>query len=580
MLSSPLVLDHEADTPNRTERDAALRDSRTSLRVYFACAILAVLTSLLLLAALEAVCWNANRSVPDGAKPFLIDPKGFLNARRGVRQAVRGMHWSHLDPHLGHAHGEYAYEALDCQGTIPGFAISRTSDSEGALRIVALGGSTTDPSTGDNWPVFLHKIIDSRGIDAIVYNGGVAAYSTNQEALKLIRDVLPLEPDIVLSLSGINDMGFLHSMHLHPMVHPFQSRILEAVVHGKPHLLLPNTLEALRRRREESAPRGSRLSGVNYGPKLYTTPADQWERNVRLMHAVAGEFGIDYVSFLQPTLGIGEYVRSPEDDALWKRIEELMSTSYADQMSEFYSEALPRAAAIPYVADLSNVFAGKSGMYRDARHPNTEGQRVIAEAIVRELNARGIIDRGAVEERERLAREDRMASLSARPMHQGVELIRNGSFERWADAVPLHWTVIGGAAAVSTNSTEGENAVRLEVPSAADESGSRLNQYFRHDSVRAGRTLHIAADARADDTHCLGFGVYAIVDGEARLISRDAKGASGWINHPGLRCWTTLLFDAPIPRGVDRDSVRLVVMLRKRATKPAFVDNISVVVSD
>ena len=47
---------------------------------------------------------------------------------------------------------------------------------------------------------------------------------------------------------------------------------------------------------------------------------------------------------------------------------------------------------VSYAIDLSNALAGSSGLYRDARHQNRKGVQALAETILEELEARGIID--------------------------------------------------------------------------------------------------------------------------------------------------------------------------------------------
>ncbi len=96
---------------------------------------------------------------------------------------------------------------------IEGFELYGDADNPNALKIVALGGSTTESTLHyiKGWVQYFTEYLRQNNISAVVYCGGVCAYTSSQELLKLIRDVIPLKPDIVLSYSGNNDL------HLFPM---------------------------------------------------------------------------------------------------------------------------------------------------------------------------------------------------------------------------------------------------------------------------------------------------------------------------------------------------------------------------
>jgi hypothetical protein len=67
----------------------------------------------------------------------------------------------------------------------------------------------------------LSKLLTADGYSGTIVNGGTGGYSSNQELIKLIRDGLEFKPDIVISYSGINDMGKYNELP-YPMVHPYQ----------------------------------------------------------------------------------------------------------------------------------------------------------------------------------------------------------------------------------------------------------------------------------------------------------------------------------------------------------------------
>lgn len=165
-------------------------------------------------------------------KPFLFDREAWARHFPSYQQNWgKDLVVSYLDPQLGFAPNPNAHPLL--HGTA-GFVSYRMGDHVDPLpRIVALGGSTTDPLTGvflgdsdvapddpANWPRQFAAILESRHREAEVLNGGVAGYSSNQELFKFIRDALPLRPRLVICLNGVNEMGFIHSVPNHPMIHP------------------------------------------------------------------------------------------------------------------------------------------------------------------------------------------------------------------------------------------------------------------------------------------------------------------------------------------------------------------------
>lgn len=323
----------------------------------------------------------------DTYRPFL---------KRGAIQEAEGLldtrdSFSYLDPHLSHAHNPAAIERQG-YATAPGFAVFGAIDAPDALTVVALGGSTTDPLTGTSWPLFLADRLAEAGYTARVLNGGVAGYSSNQELLKLIRDVLPLEPDLVLSLNGVNDLGFMHSTTNHPMVHPYQKRVLAAVSGSAQPAspLLPNAVSAV-----ASLFQDSPEIGLHLGTVVRRADFEQWFSNARAMRAVAAEFEIPYVCFLQPILGAGDYDMAPAEEAMLERTVDQHAhyRDYLGDVQAFYAGARERAAGVPYIVDFTDAFDGHAGMYRDSRHQTEAGSRHLADAVFTHCEAMGLFGR-------------------------------------------------------------------------------------------------------------------------------------------------------------------------------------------
>ncbi len=297
---------------------------------------------------------------------------------------------SYLDPHLSHSHNPTHMVDAGME-YIPGFSIFGEKDNPDAFTIIALGGSTTDPLGGKSWPQFLAERLLAEGYSVRVLNGGVAAYTSNQEFLKLIRDALPLEPDLIISLNGVNDLGYMHSVLEHPMVHPYQERVLRSISDSAQPTspILPNAVGAAL-----MLFRGPPAIGVNLGTTVKRRDYEQWFGNVRMMHAVSSEFGIPYLCFLQPILGVGEYHIVQEEQAMLdKTIRQLASQrDYLDDVEKFYTGARASAEGTPYIIDFVDIFAGKQEMYGDSRHPNYTGRKLLGNSIFEFCRAHGLLE--------------------------------------------------------------------------------------------------------------------------------------------------------------------------------------------
>lgn len=359
------------------------RGGRSRLRTIMGYAVaLVVLAGVFI--GVEGAAALMNRAAGEGVWPVLFDVKEFLRARGTVEQVGRTQTLGYVDPHLGYGHEHAVLERLG-DAMLPGFVIYGDTSDASAMRIVALGGSTTDPTDKENWPRKLHGLLKQRGTPNVVFNGGVSGYSSNQELLKLLRDVLPLKPDVVISLSGINDAGFTHSLPGHPMVNPYQERMLMELTAQRSPILMPNTMRAWQRWRMERSSKAYRIGGVNYGPRVETMDGEQWARNVRLMHTICRENGVRFVCGLQPVLGVGEYTASTREAELLAEAGGMFGGLYREKLSAFYAQARAAAEPLDYVVDLVDLYAPHGEMYRDARHPNAQGYSLIAEAFVQEL---------------------------------------------------------------------------------------------------------------------------------------------------------------------------------------------------
>lgn len=318
---------------------------------------------------------------------------------------------SFLDPLLGYAHSDCDRHGIT---QIPSFVPYGPADAN--LKVVTLGGSTTDPIImgdkeeigGENWPKLFSELCAQQNKPCQVFNGGAGAFASSQELLKLIRDVRPLNPDVVISLNGINEHYFFDAPAAqYPYVSTYQQYFFRTIASTGTiaryndtrfpendryqgsvfNRMLPNTRQVLLTLRQQAG--GATQDAPSDGPVNFGTPAamqpwEIWDNNVQLMHAVSQQMGAEYYVFLQPTMGIGNYDYSSEKDA---DLRALKNERYYEQMTLLYGEMRQRCAQLDYCFDISGAFDGKSDLYSDPRHPNAQGNQIQAEAIYQQVFA-------------------------------------------------------------------------------------------------------------------------------------------------------------------------------------------------
>lgn len=163
------------------------------------------------------------------------------------------------------------------------------ADKDGRFRIVALGESTTFGSTihpGDRpWPELLQEAIASRlDCDAPVevVNAGIPGWTIRNNNARLQSDILPLEPDMILSYHGYNGFAYLMS-ELPAMTAEAAPRAPE-----RPSQLLRRVETALllrRFRRRYEAARAAHTPDISPAELLRTPSADAYRTLARFARA-------------------------------------------------------------------------------------------------------------------------------------------------------------------------------------------------------------------------------------------------------------------------------------------------------
>lgn len=358
--------------------------------------MIGVLLTLIALLCVETLAFIALKS--KGYSPNFFVNRDFKNKQMKDRPFPFSAPITSIDPHLGYAHDLRVVKSRLKKSNVrllPGFIQYYNPDKDiaEAFKIVTLGGSTTDGMLVDwSWPEYLFKILDEKGFNVTIYNGGVAGYYSSQEMFKLIRDVLPLNANLIICYNGINDLGYLGHCPDHPYVHPYQRKLCNYLTRGSESNspLLPSTFTVGRKALRKLFSVFKTKRDVSYGSPMKCTPSKHWFVNVNIMHAVSQRFGIDYICFLQPTLGIGKH--EPTADELENlRIYVEQKPKYLERAISFYIVARKKCEDAEFCIDLTDCFEGQSGVYRDATHQTKMGRSLLAQAISTQLINRGLL---------------------------------------------------------------------------------------------------------------------------------------------------------------------------------------------
>jgi len=241
------------------------------------------------------------------------------------------------------------YEKTSAQ--YPGFVVYG-NENTAKKRIVVLGGSTTDHGTYENliksWPEYLYE----KCKDVVIYNGGMAGYDSTRECLKLLRDVAQLRPDLIISYSGVNDLG-------------------QPKKEGYPFT------------------RTSVARSINvqcFGVKNDVSPDEYWIELGRYMNALAEVMGSRFLRILQPCLLTkAEAARTSNEEILYAtgNPKRRFFTDYG----KLQANVKETISQYDWLYDMTDAFDEVyENIYRGYSHVNNVGNQIIADRIFEIIN--------------------------------------------------------------------------------------------------------------------------------------------------------------------------------------------------
>lgn len=239
-------------------------------------------------------------------------------------------------------------------------------DGPADLTLMTMGNSTS-LLPGSPWSIELGEMLTSPDRLVELWHGAGKGATSSQELMRVLRDGPAIEPDIIISLSGICDIGYLLNEPEQPFNHKYARKVLEFA------------LEA-----------GLVTRELMYGPPDTLSPAQVWCRNQRFARVLAEEMEITLITLLQPVQGYGNYPQTDAEKEFYgskaRAVLKGADKTYGECVQDFYTEVKSIMAARPdayaHVVDFTGVFDNCPGAYRDHRHQSPLGVTHLAKSIL------------------------------------------------------------------------------------------------------------------------------------------------------------------------------------------------------
>ena len=258
--------------------------------------------------------------------------------------------------------------------------------------ILTLGGSTTsgfyfEQSNGQTYPKILAELAKEK---YFILNGGVEGYSSLQELYKIIKDGPRIKNlDIIISLNGINELkDYQGPDYLKSNYYPFMTEIQNEMnsrqvwINQRTSIIykfFPNISSFFK---YYLLRKPSNFMDNNKNEIFQSIdPVSRWEINVRRMHSISKAINAKYYVFLQPTLGLIGPQSNPKKGSVDEKIYLTIKQNYLDKINELYKGLKEKCALLYYCIDISDKNPPIGDVYKDARHHNAKGNKILAQIV-------------------------------------------------------------------------------------------------------------------------------------------------------------------------------------------------------
>lgn len=263
---------------------------------------------------------------------------------------------SPLDPNVGHstlANNEYGCRLL---------GINRLQDIK-----VAINGASLVDETCFNWkiwPELLYEELAAQNKPVTFMLCSSYGHITSQCLLKLIRDILPLKPDIVIDYCPLDNDCLYGEWMTAPFVIGYQNKIL-SYVRGQIKDRFENKL----------------VENVNLGYIKKQRTAEVILENIHMSKVLCDSKGIRYICVLPPSIITQQACALEDVELQWilaKRKRAFL------KIHEEIEEKMPEEVR-KCIVDARTWIDGYDGMFYDQFHMKEDGNRIIADRMMKVL---------------------------------------------------------------------------------------------------------------------------------------------------------------------------------------------------
>ncbi len=310
---------------------------------------------LVLLVLVELVAFMALR-VYGTQKPFFLNLTSFaLDEKRDKTRII--------DPLLGWSKSPDQLMNTDkllLKNNLVYFNLPKVQ-CDSIIKLLITGGSTSDVTFDQkNWPYYFNKKLQEHYPCIELAIGAENGYNSGQELLKLLRDGLPIQPDIHLSFSGPNDSDPSYTSL-------YEDKFFKSKLQDK--LILPNFQFWIASFKKQQTPYYENKIGH------LLLPNDFWITNMQAMHGIADQKGYQFIGILSPVVGIGNN---------WLPENEMEKyTEIIERYQRFYPPIIETINHTPYLTSFTGIFdtIDQFVFVDDCHIEDTTYQKMISDAI-------------------------------------------------------------------------------------------------------------------------------------------------------------------------------------------------------
>lgn len=266
-----------------------------------------------------------------------------------------------------------------------GFKVLGRSDSS-HYKIVVLGGSTTDDQAYPSIPTWVDCLYSKCKNNVTIFNGGIEGYTSTMELVKMLRDVLKLDPDMVIIYDGVNDAISASNDKVNPFEFTYLRRFLSFAQAKQSENIILN--DGYQNSNKVWSKVWGRKADKNYcniyaGSSEDRDAFDIWVNNMELMYVLSKSKGIKFFGFLQPMLLSKKHEKLTLREKSWINSELIYRNEKSQEMQMNFRKYMIQRKITQthnYIYDLSSIFDTED-VYMDSCHVYERGNEIIANEI-------------------------------------------------------------------------------------------------------------------------------------------------------------------------------------------------------